>query len=607
MEIKTSFVWAKGRVSPIKKITIPRLELLGAVIAVRMAKYLKGALDFKNVDIKFWCDSTIVLYWIKGYASKWKPFVANRVIEIQSLSDPENWNHCIGKENPSDFLTRGEKLSTLLNNNLWWKGPPWLSLPKNVWAAKIEINSEESCLEERKSKPKIRQLCCTIVGNEYILKLENFSKISRVYRITAWILRFANNINKEKPKISGPLTTAEIEKTEKYWIQKTQENSFKDEIYQLKHRKEIYKESPLFSLRPEFDEDKLLVLKGRLQFSDLNAREKHPWILPYKNKFVELLIIDAHERLCHFGVSSTLAHLREKYFIIKGRRCVKSVLKTCLVCRRYNTSAGKEMIAPLPRDRIIETPPFETSGIDFAGPLFIKSSAGSEKSYILIFTCATTRAIHLELVSNLSTVNFILALRRFVSRRGFCRTIYSDNAKTFVKADAILKEIWSKISNQEVSQYFASNNIIWKFIVPRAPWWGGFWERMVRSVKTPLRKILGRTCLSYEEMETVLIEIEAIVNSRPLTYLDDDINEALPLTPAHFLVRKRLTSLPDGVPVITGAESNKRTLTKKLKYREQLIKHFWKRWRKEYLMQLRSANFISPSNGSSSIKLERSC
>jgi hypothetical protein len=578
---------------------------MGAVIAARMAKFLKNAFNGQNIDIRIWSDSTITLHWIKGSPLNWKPFVANRVTEIQNLTNPEIWCYCPGKDNPSDYLTRGEKLINLNQNKLWLNGPEWLAMPENTWPTNEKVTVDKEVYDERKSNLKPNQLSCVVnvlADSEPILKLENYSKINRVYNITAWIMRFINNVKKSNTKLAGPLTASEIEKAENYWLKLTQESAFKQEIELLKHGKEISKSSPLYNLNPKLSEDDLLILSGRLQCSEFTLREKHPWVLPYGCTFSKLLILEAHEKMLHCGVTITLAHLREKYFIIKGRKYVKSILKTCIICKKFNASPGKEEIAPLPKDRIIESPPFSTCGIDFAGPIYVKEKTGIEKAYIVLFTCAVTRAVHLELASNLSTHNFILAFKRFISRRGLCRIIYSDNAKTFIKADNILKEIWSGISKAEVQQYFSKHNICWKFIIPRASWWGGFWERMVRSVKTPLKKILGRSCLNYEEIQTTLTEIEAVINGRPLTYLYDDNDEPSPLTPSDFLIGRRIHSIPD-VPNSVEPKSNKEMLTKQLRYKQQITDHFWKRWKKEYLLELRSANFTKPISSPTTFKI----
>ncbi|GAA6090922.1 uncharacterized protein LOC109098335 [Tachysurus ichikawai] len=121
----------------------------------------------------------------------------------------------------------------------------------------------------------------------------------------------------------------------------------------------------------------------------------------------------------------------------------------------------------------------------------VKTSNGMSKAYIALFTCAVTRAIHLELVSSQSTENFLLALKRFIARRGLCKVIYSDNAKTFKRADQDLKELWKSIKEPDLRIFFAEKRITWKYIVKRAAWWGGFWERLVRSTKSCLKRILA--------------------------------------------------------------------------------------------------------------------
>lgn len=223
---------------------------------------------------------------------------------------------------------------------------------------------------------------------------------------------------------------------------------------------------------------------------------------------------------------------------------MKSVLSRCHVCRRFKAKPVQQVTAPLPHDRIAESPPFEVSGVDFAGPLYVKVSGALTKAYIALFTCAVTRAAHLELVSSQSTEHFLLVLKRFKARRGLCKVIYSDNAMTFKRTEQDLKELWRSMKDPQLLEYFSERGISWRFIAERATWWGGFGEGLVQSVKTCLRKVLGPASLSFEEMTTILTEVEATLNSRPLTFVNNDLNEPQPLTPAHFLVGERLTSLP---------------------------------------------------------------
>ncbi|GFX47420.1 integrase catalytic domain-containing protein [Trichonephila clavipes] len=269
----------------------------------------------------------------------------------------------------------------------------------------------------------------------------------------------------------------------------------------------------------------------------------------------------------------------------------------CLVCKKYSAKPADQLSGQLPRDRITQSPPFQSVGIDFTGAILVKDNQGTRKSYVSLFTCAVTRAVHLELVSDMSTKCFLLALRRFLARRGNCRVIYSDNARTFKAAERELAYFANILKDSEFQNFVADKGIHWKFIVERAPWWGGFYERLVKTIRDPLRKILGRALLTFEELSTILSEVEVIVNHRPLTYVENDPGEPEPLTPAHFLElsygdSKYLIHFIELIDATTAKESYKKRKT----YRTLLLKQLWRRWKEQYLLQLKTANnFKTPS------------
>ncbi|XP_077550625.1 uncharacterized protein LOC144163775 [Haemaphysalis longicornis] len=313
---------------------------------------------------------------------------------------------------------------------------------------------------------------------------------------------------------------------------------------------------------------------------------RHPVVLPNRGDFTRLVIAATHERLIHSSVDLTLCELRENFWILKGRQVVKSVLHACLPCRRRRLKAETAPVAPLPRDRITEADPFSVVGIGFCGPLYCQSSHPEYgKAYIVVFSCAVTRAIHLELSSGMTASRFLLALRRFISRRGVPTTINSDNALTFHLCARSLHTM----SEAAVLDFCSGRRIQWKFSVERAPWWGGWWERFIRITKETLRRALGRSRLSPEEIETVLCEVEAAVNSRPLTPLAADAEELSPLTPAHFLNGRRTTSLPQrlGLNEPTSASGE---IQRRARHRRAIMAHLWRRWRRECLLLLRSAH-----------------
>ncbi len=317
----------------------------------------------------------------------------------------------------------------------------------------------------------------------------------------------------------------------------------------------------------------------------VHQSQQHPWVLPTNHRTSELLIQYCHERVMNSGVRDTLVQVRERYWVLKGRQLVKWMISHCHICKRLKVKPAQQVTAPLPRDRIPESLPFEVTGVGFAGPLYVWLNGQSKKAYITLFTCAVTRAVHLEfrldyLGSDQTTEKFLLVLRRFIARRGLCKVMYSDNAKTFKRADHDLKELWKSFRGTELAEFFTDKGITWKFIAERAAWRGGFWERLVRSVKTCLKRVLGKASLNLEVLTTMLAEVEAVLNSRPLSHIHSDASEPQPLTPSHFMVGKRLTSLPPKtiLPPSQATNVNREDMDRRWRYWQRLLTNFWNSW-----------------------------
>ncbi|GFX13456.1 integrase catalytic domain-containing protein [Trichonephila clavipes] len=263
-----------------------------------------------------------------------------------------------------------------------------------------------------------------------------------------------------------------------------------------------------------------------------------------------------------------------------------------------------QLSGQLPRDRITQSPPFQIVGIDFTGAILVKDNQGTRKSYVSLFTCAVTRAVHLELESDMSTKCFLLALRRFLACRGNCKVIYSDNARTFKAAERELAYFANILKDSEFQNFVVDKGIHWKFIVERAPWWGGFYERLVKTIKDPLRKILGRALLTFEELSTILSEVEVIVNHRPLTYVENDPGEPEPLTTAHFLeLGYGDSKYPIHFIELIDATTAKESYKKRKTYRTLLLKQLWRRWKEQYLLQLKTANHLKTPSVHKNLKL----
>lgn len=566
---------SKTRVAPLKEMSIPRLELMSARILAQLMDVVKNALNsqVKLTGTRMWLDSVTALHWIRN-RGEWKQFVRHRVDEILKLTHKVDWGHCPGVENPADLGSRGVAGTKLKGESLWWQGPSWLSGPQEGWPAEEVILPKGPEIREEELKSAALVVSADVVHDiTTVIDLSRHSNIEKVYRITAWIRRFVQNLRvKADQRRFGRLEVNELLAAEKEWI--------------ICIQSKLQNQSNFCQLKTSLGlscQQEILRCKGRLGESDLEYEGKYPIILPRNHRFTKLIIEKSHKIAKHSGVRGTLAELRTRFWVPKGRQMVKAVISRCVICRKFE---GKPCRPPptadLPEFRVRQTAPFTNTGVDFAGPLSIKGTGNSiEKAYIALFTCCVTRAIHLDLVGDLSAPAFLRCLRRFVSRRGTPAKMVSDNAKTFKAADKALKELYN---HPEIQADLENRRIVWRFNLERAPWWGGFFERMVGCTKQVLRKTLGNALMTYDELLTVLVEVEGTLNNRPLTYSYDE-PEAEVLTPSHLILGRRLTMLPDNV--IEEDDWKEDDSKKRFKYLSVKLAHFWLRWQREYLADLR--------------------
>ena len=294
------------------------------------------------------------------------------------------------------------------------------------------------------------------------------------------------------------------------------------------------------------DQFGLLRCKGRLENACLTENARCPILLPKMDWYTKLVIEKTHKEILHSGVSQTLSRIRLRFWIPHGRAVVKTVLKSCTVCRRFEGGSYKTPpLCSYPKARVTESTPFSFVGLDYMGPLYVKTNESRKKVWICFFTCIVTRAIHFEVVHDMSSEEFLLCFRRFIAKRGTPCEIISDNAMHFRASSTVLDRIWNKIQqSDEIMSYVSNAGIKWRFNVELSPWMGGFYERLIGLVKRSLRKTIGRRLLTTVQLQTLLKEIEAVLNSRPLVYVGDDINSNIPITPAHFLALNPKIGIP---------------------------------------------------------------
>ena len=574
-----SLVIAKTKVAPIKRMTIPRLELCGALIVARLLKHMSGILHIPTENIYAWTDSEVVLAWLRGDPRRFKVFVGNRVSEILELILPKAWRHVAGKDNPADCATRGLYPSQLAGHTQWWQGPEWLRLPEPEWPA-IEHSMVHDSSEECTKKTSHVVLHANIQSPALPL-LRRVSSYSRLIRITAWVRRYVYNCRHQARQL-GVLTTKELKEAEVYWFQKIQSSAFPQELKALRENKTLSRASRLITFRPFIDDQGLLRVGGRLELGRLSYGRRHPILLPRDHEVIDLLITHEHVRLLHAGPTAVSASLAQRLCIVRGRRAIRAKIRDCVTCKRIGARPKPQLLGQLPRARLDSGDVFRDTGVDYAGPIYIKGGPVRKpiftKCYVAVFVSMSVKAVHLEPVTELTTSAFIATLRRFVARRGLPATIWSDNGSNFVGA---ANEIRKLVRNPELSDHCNNQGIQWRFTPEHAPHFGGLWEAAVKSFKTHLRRIVGEVKLTYEELTTTLAQIEACLNSRPLTPLPESSDALEVLTPGHFLIGKPLTALPNPPEV-----NQPIALLRRWHLCQKLASHFWYRWSHEYLTTL---------------------
>lgn len=571
--VMVHLISAKSKVAPIKQWTLPRLELAAAVLLSDLICFILQALSplICPSAVYAWTDSMITLAWIKSSPLRWKTFIANRVSHIQRKLPQAVWNHVDTKSNPADCVSRGLLPEQLVDHPLWLHGPEWLVQAPELWP-RVQISSQAKLLSELEQK-KTALVSEVRATDEIQRLLSRFSSLKKIQRIVAYVQRFLNRARK-RPCLSGPITSTEMEMALQLLVSYTQDRAFSGEIEQLAKNKLLSK--PMRKLCPFLDAQSILRVGGRLTNAPLGYDVRHPMLLPKKSRLTELVIQDVHESHLHPGPQAVQFLLNQKFWVLSAKHAIKSCISRCIRCFRVKPTGVQPIMASLPSNRVSGVKAFAVVGCDYAGPLNVivgkrKRGVRSEKMYLCIFVCFATKAIHIEIASDLSSEAFIAALRRFIARRGRCSQIISDCGTNFVGAYRQLAPLMKNAAQSE--------HISFKTHPPSAPHFSGLAEAGVKSIKTHLHRVIGSQILTYEELHTLIVQVEAVLNSRPLCAVSNDPSDLSVLTPGHFLTLEPLTAVPE----IPEAQLK---LNNRWHHLQRLHRDFWRRWYHDYLNSL---------------------
>lgn len=420
--IEVQLIQSKGRVSPLSKATIPRLELLGCLIGARLAQSSLETMELQDVQKYFWSDSTTAIAWIQRN-SQWGTFVNNRVKRIREITELSQWRHVPGILNPADLPSRGCSPKELLLSK-WWEGPAWLKLSIDKWP-------NNKLKDEIKSEMKKQSTSNMFFVDSQGWFNTKFSKYSTKVRTMAWILRFCYNIKNPNSKRNQKyLTIPELREAEINIIRTIQQ----EVNLSSNEKKQIRK-----CMSPTTINDKgILRLKTPITKRMDTEEFRYPYLLPRQHPLVHDLIMETHINYCHAGSQFIMSRLREKYWITQSRKTISSVIYHCLKCRRFVTKKMDSVPAALPETRVKSGEIFDTTGVDLFGYLKLKSGS---KVWVVLYTCAVYRAIHLDVINSINTKTFIKSLKKFIYQYGRPSNMLSDNGTNFVGTANLFKTI----------------------------------------------------------------------------------------------------------------------------------------------------------------------
>lgn len=567
----SNLIAAKSRVTPIRKITIVRIELNGALLSKRLSAFIKKESRFVFSKEFFIVDSEIVRAMVQKESYGFNTYAAVRVGEIQEGTSPSDWYWVEGKLNIADWTTRGKSPQDLHEESVWQKGPEFLQLPESEWPIKIE-SSIDQLPEETKSALVIEVANERSLSN--VIDITRFSCYHRLLRVTARIVA-AVLTREPKPSmrnLANPVEAPALKNAEYLWIKEAQ-----------KSIQQPFEHGKFRRLCARKRDDGIIVVGGRiLKSAESSYDEQELILMPYSHRMSRLYAERIHNR-GHAGVSATVSKIRARFWIINLRRIVRSIKHQCVICRKKEKSLEGQIMGPLPEERMTPAPAWSATGVDFFGPFQTRGETNKRsrgKAYGLIFNCLASRAVYVDIATDYSTQGFLMVLRRFVSIRGYPKQIFSDCGSQLAAASKELKSVIEGLNKDRLREFGAEHGLEWRFTAADAPWQNGCSESLVKSVKTAIKGAIGDQVLMFSEFQTVCFEAANLVNERPIGVHPTDPKDDAYLSPNHLLLGRASARIPSG--------PFRQTKNERLRFEfvQKLVDSFWKRWIRDWFPSL---------------------
>ena len=660
-KVDTRLIMSKSKVSPVKQVSIPRLELLAATVGVQLFQIVTTTFTNANVtwdQVYAYSDSTTVLAWLSRNSRAWVTFVSNRVSAILEVIQRSDWYHVKTADNPADLASRSATSRSchpgeLAENSMWWRGPTLLQAEDfttpnqdhlvTPTTTEVDLKPEVShCFFANAQSPPADST------QELFQDLRKNRICERTVRVTVHVIKFLSKFRRYSDAKSKEctqmlvqfnalfntaeqvpyVTPSQASHVRNVFIKREQLIHLTDELLTLEQGKELHKSHKIHDLYP-FVEDGMMKVGGRLAASNsLTDQQKYPVIIAAESPLSDLLIAQAHKTLLHGTKQGCLAALRTKYWIVKAPQKIKTYIRNCTSWFKYVTTPHTPPMGDLPSERVTMSNPWDHTGVDFAGPFHVRAyvdaattehdavaqhkpqkkrgrpkkteetqrvprKCETRKAYMAIFVCFASKAVHIEVVGDLPTASCMAAFTRFTARRGKPLRMYSDNGTNFVGSRNEVESLQAALAKskhaESLPNKFAATGMDWVHIPPRAPHFGGLWEAAVKSSKMHLKKVLGSSVVTFEELSTIFCQIEAIMNSRPLVAMSANDTDYTALTPAMLITGKHHDHLPIDAQQLPSRPPPMNDYPQKTwKFMTKLTAQWWSRWVAEYLPTLQT-------------------